>query len=171
MVELSLFQLIEALKRMGNQILFGAVLVVIAACLGWHQQRTNRHWDDASQPLQDALSEAERQYLSQRRRRRMLTSVMIGMVGCVIAAGVLIRDERQSLFFWCSVLMLTLGIVTLGVADLLGTRRHLQAVFAAQRRAADRMRRELEEEVAALRARGRTPPPESSTASPEGPTP
>jgi len=150
---------------MWNQISFGVVLVIVAAGLFWHQRLANQQWDVAAGSLPESLRRDERQFLQVRRRRRLLTSVMIGLVGIVIAFGVLIRSERIALYFWCSILFLTLNIIILGLVDHMGTRRHLHAVFAAQRRVTDQMRRELEAEVAALREKSTSPPasPPSST--------
>ena len=139
---------------MFEYLAFGAFLIAVAAGLFWYQRRSEAAWAADAERWPEA-HDAETPLLAQRRRRRRTQiCLLIGLVGLAVIGGTQVAAPLQFLVYWCSVLPLVFGIIGLGLADFWSTRRHVRVLYEQQRQATERMRAELEAEV----ARWRKPP-------------
>lgn len=128
-------------------ILLPAVLVVISTLLVvWHV----RSW----RAVRDAeADEADRDFHWRRFRRRMQTSIMVGLVGVAVLCGQLLdfrRHPSMYVFYWTAVVLVLLWIILLALADMVSSRRYLQrwnverlVALAKLRADAERARSEL----------------------------
>jgi hypothetical protein len=103
--------------------LLPAVLVVISTLLVvWHV----RSWHAVRDGQAD---DADRDFHWRRFRRRMQTSIMVGIVGLAVLGGQLLDFRRHPsvyVFYWTAVVLLLLWIILLALADLISSRRYLQ---------------------------------------------
>ena len=126
---------------MWQQIGFGTILIGVSAILLWHQRR----WEASS------IRETE-DTNSIRHRRRRLSCWLIGAVGVAIVAGSQLYSPLAFVLFWTAILLLTLTLAGLGIADFWSTREHVRALHLQHRREAERMRDELKADFERYRA-------------------
>jgi hypothetical protein len=97
-----------------------AILLILASVglIAWHV----RSWRRARQ---GELEERERDFHLRQLRRRVQTSVMIGLLGVAIFAGQLLLEAKTpwklQVIYWIGVLALVLWIALLAVADMTAT--------------------------------------------------
>lgn len=127
---------------MWQQIGFGTMLIGVSAILLWHQRR----WEASS------IRETEDPNSVRHRRRRRLSCWLIGAVGVAIAAGSQLHSPLAFVLFWTAILLLTLTLAGLGIADFWSTREHVKALHLQHRREAERMRDELKADFERYRA-------------------
>lgn len=123
-----------------------------------------RAWQKHEQD--EALTPADRQHFRKQFRRRMQTSTGIVIVGILLPIGDFIIPWQRlangpQLFalYWAGVLLITVWIILMALGDLTMTRLHSQSAMATHRAHI----RELEQQVAEMRARGsngQSSPPE-----------
>jgi sulfite exporter TauE/SafE len=127
---------------MWQQIGFGTMLIGVSAVLLWHQRR----WEAASSTALDSTSS------DRRRRRRRLSCWLIGVVGAALVAGSQLHSPLSFVLFWTAILLLTLTLAGLGIADFWSTREQVRALHIEHRRETERMRDELKAEFERYRA-------------------
>jgi hypothetical protein len=127
---------------MWQQIGFGTILIGVSAILLWHQRR----WEASS------IREPEDTNSLRHRRRRRLSCWLIGAVGVAIVAGSQLHSPLAFVLFWTAILLLTLTLAWLGIADFWSTREHVRALHLQHRREAERMRDELKADFERYRA-------------------
>lgn len=127
---------------MWQQIGFGTILIGVSAILLWHQRR----WEASS------IREPEDTNSLRHRRRRQLSCWLIGAVGVAIVAGSQLHSPLAFVLFWTAILLLTLTLAGLGIADFWSTREHVKALHLQHRREAERMRDELKADFERYRA-------------------
>ncbi len=127
---------------MWQQIVFGTMLIGVAAILLWHQRR----WEASSLP-ESGASHSDR-----RQRRRRLSCWLIGTVGAALVAGSQLHTPLSFVLFWTAILLLTLTLAGLGIADFWSTREHVRTLHIEHRREAERMREELKADFERYRA-------------------
>jgi len=128
---------------MWQQIGFGTMLVGVAAMLLWHQRR----WESSSLHDPDAARTLRRHH-----RRRRLSCWLIAGVGAAIVAGSQLHTPLSLTLFWTAILLLTVTLAGLGIADFWSTREHVRALHQQHRREAERMRDELKADFERYRA-------------------
>jgi nicotinamide riboside transporter PnuC len=139
-------------------LLFGSLLVVLAAGLAWFQWQHRRPEHEAE------TDDWSRRFAERRLRRRLQVSGLLGMIGAlVILVDAWPAVRRQPLTFFVLVsliLLLTTWIALLAAADWLAT----QQANRRSLRQLDLTRQHLEQQLEAVRqaaAEGRPyPPPE-----------
>ena len=97
--------------------------------------RTEQAWRRAKN---SDLEDAEHDYLRKRRRRRLQTNAIIGIVGLAMIGGVWIRDALFFGIYWFVVILLVLWIILLAAVDFFHTRlyfRQMQLRYSAERTA------------------------------------
>jgi flagellar basal body-associated protein FliL len=102
-----------------------AIVAVAAVLVAWHV----RSWRRAKAPGRTA---GELKFAFEQYRRRMQTSVMLGLVGVLILAGPWITAPLAVLLYWLGVIVLIVWIVLLAGADMLATRMHYAQAEAEQ---------------------------------------
>lgn len=123
-----------------------AILAVAALLVAWHR----RAWRRA---LGGRLSAAELKFAFEQYRRRMQTSVMLGLVGVLIFAGPWVTAPLAILLYWLGVIVLVLWIMLLAGADMLATR-----LYYAQLETEHHVKQfKLEAKLAAARKRNGKP--------------
>ncbi|MEY4178996.1 MAG: hypothetical protein RLY70_2570 [Planctomycetota bacterium] len=127
---------------MWQQIVFGTMLIGVAAILLWHQRR----WEASSLP------ESGASHSDCRQRRRRLSCWLIGTVGAALVAGSQLHTPLSFVLFWTAILLLTLTLAGLGIADFWSTREHVRTLHIEHRREAERMREELKADFERYRA-------------------
>lgn len=123
-------------------LVVGAVLVILAAGLGWRQW-SNWKTGPAGLPLEDHV----RRHAWRQLRRRLQVSVMLGLVGVMIPVGDFLPVFRKSpqlfVIYWLLVLAAVVWIVLLALGDLASN-------LAFSRVARNQLRRERESLETAL---------------------
>ncbi len=108
-------------------VVLGLLVLGFAAVLLYH------HWRDwselrARQFPADESGQQEGRYRRRRLRRRLQTTLMVGIVGaCMIAAVILRRLGASPVWIvgiWSAILILLVWILLLAVADITETQRH-----------------------------------------------
>lgn len=127
---------------MWQQIGFGTMLVGVAAMLLWHQRR----WESSS------LHDPDAARTKRRHRRRQLSCWLIAGVGAAIVAGSQLHTPLSLALFWAAILLLTVTLAGLGIADFWSTREHVRVLHQQHRREAERMRDELKADFERYRA-------------------
>jgi hypothetical protein len=124
-------------------LVVGAVLVVLAAGLGWRQW-TIWKAGPAGMPLEDSTRKQAWRQL----RRRLQVSLVMGLVGVMIPMGDMLPVFRKSprlfVIYWLVVLAAVVWIVLLALGDLASN-------LAFSRVARNQLRRERESLESALR--------------------
>lgn len=138
-------------------LVFGACLVIGGSiALVWHSRSWRRHQQD-----RDA-TDAERLYYRRQFSRRVLSSGLIVFIGLLLPIGdqMAWKDHPGGwAVFWMVVLGLATWVLLLGCRDLVSTRVHSRDAIARLHSLREKQR-ELEQEVARIRARspnGRPP--------------
>jgi len=121
----------------------GTLLVIVGiVCFLVQRRAWCRQSDDPSS------DRSELQYLGRRYRRRAQVSVMLVMIGAMIAVGDTAVDWRQRptefVGFWCIVLFLTIWVMVLGFSDMLSTQTHVRTTQLQRAQVEAELRRELE---------------------------
>ncbi|MEX2185981.1 MAG: hypothetical protein WD875_04265 [Pirellulales bacterium] len=98
-----------------------SILAVAAVLVAWHV----RAWRSAKAAR---FSAAELKFAFEQYRRRMQTSVMLGLVGALILGGPWISAPLAVLLYWLGVVVLILWIMLLASADVLATRMHYSQI-------------------------------------------
>jgi hypothetical protein len=127
---------------MWQQIGFGTMLVGVSAVLLWHQRReagASLHDHDPTRGVR-------------RQRRRRLASWLIGGMGAALVAGSQLHSPLAFVLFWTAILLLTLTLGGLGIADFWSTREQVRALHLQHRRETERMRDELKADFERYRA-------------------
>lgn len=141
-------------------LVFGICLVAggVAAQI-WHLKT----W--RARRLDQSLTGEERRYYRRQFLRRMQTSGLIVLIGVLLPVGDgLIPKETWKdhpgwfAAYWSIVLGLALWVMAMGFGDLLSTRVHSRDALGKLRQLRAQQR-ELEREVAQIRARGKGDPP------------
>lgn len=145
---------------MDNQIpalVFGACLVIGGSIgLVWHVRSWRRQKESAE------ISDADRHYFRRQFARRIQATGLIVLIGILLPIGDLQLWKHYPggwAIFWMIVLGLALWVMLLGCRDLLSTRVYSRDAIAKLRSLREKQR-ELEQEVARIRARspnGRPP--------------
>jgi hypothetical protein len=106
---------------------FGATLLILGVGLMLSHAASWRR-----QKLDPSLDETTREHYHARFRRRMLTSGIIAVLGCLIPLEGFIPAHRPVLFtIYCGMLLIfALWIFLLGIGDLMVTRAHTQAALS-----------------------------------------
>lgn len=139
-------------------LVFGACLVIGGAfALSWHVRAWRRHQQDSTEAA------ADRQYYRRQFSRRILATGLIVLIGLLLPIGDLdsfwVSYPGGWALFWMFVLGLAVWVLLLGCADLLSTRVYSRNAVARLQSLREKQR-ELEQEVARIRARspnGRPP--------------
>lgn len=145
---------------MDNQIpalVFGACLVIGGSIgLVWHVRSWRRQKESAE------ISDADRRYYRRQFGRRIQATGLIVLIGILLPIGdmdVWKHHPGGWAIFWMIVLGLALWVMLLGCRDLLSTRVYSRDAVAKLRSLREKQR-ELEQEIARIRARspnGRPP--------------
>jgi len=134
-----------------------ATLLVLASVglIVWHVRtwKRSRHAE---------LAERERNFRLRQLRRRVQTSVMIGLLGVAIFAGQLLLDANTpwkfQVIYWIGVLALVLWIALLAVADMTATSlyysREKSDFVAEHAKLQAALRKARQEEASAKNSRG-----------------
>ena len=139
-----------------SQVLFGLLLIFIGGWLVW---QTDKH---AREEMASEQTEEERNLGRSRLRRRMLGSMLVGLLGLSIITGLLVRSPQRMLWYWGGVLCLVLALVWLALLDLLSTTQHVRRLRRKHSEEQSRMRRELDAELVRLKANRPSPPLDSN---------
>jgi hypothetical protein len=142
-------------------LVFGVCLALggIAALI-WHVRTWRARRGD------ETLSSEESRYYRRQFLRRMQTSGLIVVIGVLfpVGDGLIPKEtwkENPGWFaaYWMMVLGLALWVMALGLSDLLSTRIHSRDALGKLRKLREQQR-ELEREIAQIKAGGRNPPPQ-----------
>jgi peptidoglycan/LPS O-acetylase OafA/YrhL len=142
-------------------LVFGVCLVIGGtAALIWHVRVWRVRRADVT------ASAEERRYYRRQFVRRLQTSGLIVVIGVLLPVGDgLIPKETWKdhpgwfAAYWSMVLALALWVMAMGFGDLLSTRIHSRDALGKLRKLREQQR-ELEREIAQIRAGGKSPPPQ-----------
>jgi len=115
-----------------------------------------RTWKNQRQD--ESLLDSDRKYLRNRYLRRMQTSAVVAIVGCLIGIGdafIWQLGPAIATFYWMFVIMLVFWIALLAIGDLTSVRTHSQTAMSQL----ESTRKELEAELARHRHRSNGKPP------------
>jgi uncharacterized Tic20 family protein len=132
---------------------FGGSLVLLGAGMMIGHVRT---WKNQRQD--ESLLDSDRRYLRNRYLRRMQTSAVVAIVGCLIGIGdafIWQLGPAIATFYWMFVIMLVFWIALLAIGDLTSVRTHSQTAMSQL----ESTRKELEAELARHRHRSNGKPP------------
>ncbi len=108
-----------------------------------------RSW--AKRQTEEFSDPADLLHYQNQHRRRLQTSILIGLIGILIFVGDLISEQigpGKFAIYWIGVLLLVGYLVTLALLDALATATHMKASLArlrAQRRQIERQAAEMKE--------------------------
>jgi heme exporter protein D len=107
---------------MWTNLAFAVFLIVVSAVLLCTHVRA---WRETQRGDSDdkAVDFLRRQF-----RRRMQASLMIGVVGLTVIAGLWIEEGVISVFYWSGVLLIVVWIAILAIADLVNSRFYLNQI-------------------------------------------
>jgi len=107
-------------------LVVGVALVLLAAALvAWHWFAWRR-WGLGT------FDELHREFAWRQFRRRVQTSVMVGLVGVAIVAADAVDSPIASLVAWLVALVLLVWVMLLAAADALATRTHYSRLARRQ---------------------------------------
>jgi hypothetical protein len=94
------------------------------------------------------LAAAERDFQERRYRRRLQTSLMLGVIGILVLGDLwldeIVKDAWGRLLYWSGVGLLLLWLLLLAASDWLASRRHYRGQFDRLLADRDALRADLE---------------------------
>lgn len=93
-----------------------------------------------------------------RHQRRSLASALIGVAGMMLLGGLAVHSPAAVAIYWSIALLVVVALLTIGVIDLLRSRRYLSDLYARHHAEREALEREIAAHMRRRAASGPTSP-------------